>query len=156
MFQKYIMKYLDDTDCNVLSRVSHGCLDAVIESGRDPVCAMRVSKFVHSPDMLRWAKEQGVPWDWRLCRAAAASGKLESVQWLREQGFYSGPKAGDWGYTDGCPWTAETCVAAARGGHLVILKWAHAHGCPLNSAVFANAANGGSVSYTHLTLPTKA
>jgi hypothetical protein len=49
VFQQYIMKYLDDTDCNVLSRVSHGCLDAVIESGRDPVCAMRVSKFVHSP-----------------------------------------------------------------------------------------------------------
>ena len=36
VFQKYIMKYLDDTDCNVLSRVSHGCLDAVIGSWTGP------------------------------------------------------------------------------------------------------------------------
>ena len=77
-----------------------------------------------------------------VVRAAAASGKLERRAVVararilqRAQGWGVGVHG--WVSVDG----GTACGGA--GGHLVILKWAHAHGCPLNSAVFANAANGG-------------
>ena len=46
----------------------------------------------------------------------------------------------------GCK-TNQVCPSAAYGGHLELLQWARAQDCPWND---------GTVSYTHLTLPTKA
>ena len=42
-----------------------------------------------------------------LCKAAARSGQLEVLKWLR---------------AGGCPWDAGTCWAAAEGVHLEVLK----------------------------------
>jgi hypothetical protein len=48
-----------------------------------------------------------------LCRLAAQHGKLDILQWLRE---------------NGCFWDGETCANAAKGGHLDLLKWCRAKG----------------------------
>ena len=53
------------------------------------------------------------PWYAVTCRAAAAAGHLEMLQWARQ---------------NGCPWNEETCWEAAGQGHLEMLQWARANG----------------------------
>ncbi|CAB9528076.1 ankyrin repeat protein [Seminavis robusta] len=79
-------------------------------------------------EILKWARENGCPWDWRTCRRAAGYGHLEVLKWARE---------------NGCPWDDYTCSQAAKTGHLEILKWARENGCPWNERTCYNAANGG-------------
>ena len=55
-----------------------------------------------------------LPRDWRDCEAAARSGQLEALKWLREKD---------------APWDEVTCVCAAMGGHLEVLQWMRANGC---------------------------
>ena len=50
-----------------------------------------------------------------LCEAAARSGQLEVLQWLR---------------ANDCPWDKYTCAHAAGGGHLEVLQWLRANDCP--------------------------
>ena len=68
-------------------------------------------------EMLKWARENGCPWDELTCAAIAAyGGHLEVLKWARE---------------NDCPWEELTCAAiAAYGGHLEVLKWARENGCP--------------------------
>jgi hypothetical protein len=40
--------------------------------------------------VLKWARENGCPWDEETCSAAAEGGHLEVLKWARE---------------NGCPWT---------------------------------------------------
>ena len=61
-------------------------------------------------EVLRWARRNGCPWDWRTCSAAATGGHLEVLQWARQ---------------NGCPWNSYTCEGAALGGHLEVLRWTH-------------------------------
>ena len=56
-------------------------------------------------EVLKWARENGCPWDENTCAYAALGGHLEVMKWARE---------------NGCPWDEETCACAARGGHLEI------------------------------------
>jgi hypothetical protein len=63
-----------------------------------------------------------------LCEAAARSGKLEVLKWLR---------------AGGCPWDTYTCCGAARSGHLEVLQWARANGCPWDEDTCSAAAEGG-------------
>ena len=63
-----------------------------------------------------------------LCVAAARSGHLEVLQWLR---------------TNGCPWDSYTCMRAAQGGHLEVLQWARTNGCPWDELACMFAALGG-------------
>ena len=65
--------------------------------------------------MLKQARRDGCPFDWRACRAAAAGGHLEALEFLREHG---------------CNWDYRTYQAAAEGGHLELLKWLTDQGCP--------------------------
>jgi hypothetical protein len=53
--------------------------------------------------VLKWARENGCPWDEDTCAGAAECGHLEVLKWAR---------------TNGCPWDGRTCVHAAEGGHL--------------------------------------
>ena len=62
-----------------------------------------------------------------LCKAAARSGQLEVLKWLR---------------AGGCPWDAGTCWAAAEGGHLEVLQWAHANGCQWDKSLYIAAGKG--------------
>ena len=55
----------------------------------------RVPTFVRSVALLRWARENGCPWDERTCSAAAGGGRLEVLKWARE---------------NGCPWDEHNKV----------------------------------------------
>jgi hypothetical protein len=48
--------------------------------------------------VLKWARENGCPWDERTCANAAEGGHLEVLKWAR---------------ANGCPWDEETCMYAA-------------------------------------------
>ena len=50
-------------------------------------------------EVLKWARENGCPWDERTCRGAAECGHLEVLKWARD---------------NGCPWDENTCESAAR------------------------------------------
>jgi hypothetical protein len=90
-------------------------------------CAMAASKG--KMELIQFARENGCPWDSDTCASAAKNGHLELLQWLRAQD---------------CPWDASTCWKAAEHGHLEVLKWAFANGCPLNDSLicFSAAQNG--------------
>ena len=62
--------------------------------------------IVRSRSLLAWARENGCPWDARVCAAAARGGHLETLQWAR---------------ANGCPWNEDTCACAAWGGQLDML-----------------------------------
>jgi hypothetical protein len=64
---------------------------------------------------LKYAHENGCPWDESTCEAAARCGHLECLQYAHE---------------NGCPWDEWVCHEAAKGGHLECLKYAHENRCP--------------------------
>ena len=53
--------------------------------------------------MLKWARENGCPWDERTCMFAAEGGHLEVLKWARE---------------NGCPWNEDTREIAAEMGYV--------------------------------------
>ena len=80
-------------------------------------------------EVMRWAKDKGIPWSDRCWSEAAKAGRLESLRWLRE---------------NECPWDPrEVCRYAAAGGHLDVLKWARENGADWDSKIFGCAAAGG-------------
>ena len=87
---------------------------------------------------LKYAHENGCPWDKRACEAAAEGGHLECLKYLHE---------------NGCLWDKSACQAAAEGGHLESLKYLHENGCPWDErACCQAAAEGGhleSLKYLH-------
>ena len=92
-------------------------------------------------DLLEFLHEKGCPWDWSTCSSAAKNGHLECLKYAHENGC-------PW---DQWPWDQWTCRQAAENGHLECLKYLHEKGCPWDEETCTRA-----VSYTHLTLPTKA
>jgi len=71
-------------------------------------------------DILKWARENGCPWNEDICSDAASNGHLDCLKWARE---------------NGCPWDEYTCSEAAKTGHLDCLKWARKNGCPWYGAI---------------------
>ena len=61
-------------------------------------------------EILRYAHENGCPWDAQTCSHAADGGHLQVLQYAHDYG---------------CPWGAETCKRAAAKGHLQVLQYAH-------------------------------
>jgi len=53
--------------------------------------------------VLKWARENGCPWDSRTCYAAAEGGHIELLRWARE---------------NGCPWGEDTRRLAAAKGYV--------------------------------------
>ena len=68
-------------------------------------------------EILKYAHENGCPWDENTCCRAAENGYLDCLKYVHE---------------NGCPWNEGTCHLAARYGHLECLKYAHENGCPWN------------------------
>ena len=68
-------------------------------------------------DVLKYAHENGCPWDEGTCEWAAMGGHLDVLKYLHE---------------NGCPWEEMTCQVAAGGGHLDVLKYVRENGCPWN------------------------
>ena len=120
VFNDRVLSKLDTVDLMMLSRVNKK-MQRITEVRKHTTVTdtkediFRVPTFVRSVALLRWARDNGCPWDERTCAAVAAGGNLEVLKWARE---------------NGCPWDEETCASAARGGHLDILKWARENGCP--------------------------
>jgi hypothetical protein len=53
--------------------------------------------------VLKWARENGCPWNKYTCENAARVGHLEVLKWARE---------------NGCPWNKYTRQVAARNGYV--------------------------------------
>ena len=53
--------------------------------------------------MLKWARENGCPWDEMTCSWAAGNGHIELLRWARE---------------NGAPWDENTRRMAARQGYV--------------------------------------
>ena len=83
--------------------------------------------------MLKYAHENGCPWNLYTCRLAAREGHLEVLKYAHE---------------NGCPWDKWTCSNAARRGDLEMLKYAHENGCPWNvEQICASRSNRKVLEY---------
>ena len=88
-------------------------------------------------EFLKYAHENGCPWNKETRYSAARKGHLECLRYAHE---------------NGCPWNEYTCSAAADNGHLECLKYAHENGCPWDGYVCSNAAYNGHLEclrYAH-------
>ena len=68
-------------------------------------------------DVLKFAHENGCPWDRKTCEMAACRGHLDVLKYAHE---------------NGCPWDVWTLEHAVRHGHLDVLKYLRENGCPWN------------------------
>ena len=108
-------------------------------------------------NLVKWARENGSPWDHLTCAHAAHGGHLEVLKWLRESGCEWDQLTCDraaenghfevlkWARENGCDWGVSTSVNAAWSDHLETLKWLRENGCPVHSNAFAMAANRGQM-----------
>ena len=67
-------------------------------------------------ECLKYAHENGCPWDKSICLEASRYGHLECLKYAHE---------------NGCPWNEFTCSNASRNGHLECLKYAYNNDCPI-------------------------
>ena len=110
--RKLIFKKLTFLE-RIIVEYSHGN-PALFEKHKIFICEI-AAEYGHL-EVLKWARENGCPWDILTCTyAAAKGGHLEVLKWARE---------------NRCPWNIWTCAYAAWGGHLEALKWARQNGCP--------------------------
>jgi len=79
-------------------------------------------------ECLKYAHENGCPWDKYTCEYAAYNGHLECLKYAHE---------------NGCPWGADTCINAVTNGHLECLKYAHENGCSWDESICEKAAEYG-------------
>jgi hypothetical protein len=87
--------------------------------------------------LLKYATENGCPWNIYICSEAAKNGKVNVLKYAHENGW---------------AWNGWTCIVAARFGQLECLKYAHDHGCPWNKLVCFRAAENGHLEclrYAH-------
>ena len=114
-------------DLSMLSRVNRACREGVSDLVGELRTRLSVRHHVVSKERLKWARENGCPWDKGVCSAAARGGHLEALQYA---------------HANECPWDEGTCSAAAANGHLDVLRWARANGCPLKEGTCSAAALG--------------
>jgi len=92
---------------------------------KDACC--QASKF-NQLDCLKFAHENGCPWDVRVYEFAAEQGHLRCMEYADQEQL---------------PWHSSVCAIAARSGQLECLQFAHSHGCPWDSSCVINAAEFG-------------
>ena len=97
-----------------------GFLDGVLGD----VCDYAAS--LGSVRLLKWTRENNLPWSIHTCSTAAGNGQLPALQYLHE---------------NGCPWDSNTCLYAADNGDLPVLKYLHENGCPWDRCTCLFAAN---------------
>lgn len=71
------------------------------------------------------------PMGYSACAAAARSGRLPTLKWLRR--------------AVSCPWDLSTCEGAAESGHIDVLEWAVENGAQIGPSTVARAASSGCV-----------
>jgi hypothetical protein len=79
-------------------------------------------------DVIRYAHENGCPWNANSSANAALTDDLQVLSYLHE---------------NGCPWDQKTCANAAKMGNLKVLKYAHENGCPWDKPTCDMAASHG-------------
>jgi hypothetical protein len=77
---------------------------------------------------LKYAIKNGCPLDKDTCWFAASNGRLECLKYLHE---------------NECPFNDWTSTGATANGHLECLKYLHENGCPWSSETCVFAANYG-------------
>jgi hypothetical protein len=97
--------------------------------------------------MLKWAKENGCPWNSKTTVFAALKNNFEIFKWAVKNKC---PVNSDvcsnivrnenlemlkWAKENNCPWNIEVAKIAASNGNLEILKWIHENGCPWNASI---------------------
>ena len=120
-------------ELSLFARVGRGEKPAVAASvlpqaGSEEDVELTLLDFVGSIQMLKWAKEEGCPWNERTCATIALGGHLVVLKWARDHK---------------CPWGVNTCGFAAKTGNLEMLKWARAHNAPWDRTTCEYAASGG-------------
>jgi hypothetical protein len=124
---------------------------------------IQVREMCRTPELLAWARRQGMPWDSRLYRTIASTGNLDVLQFAVSEGAFPSdararmclelclPEAAGGGHLEMVKWIiprVSVCdewvmPAAAKHGHLHILQWLHQQGFPWNEWVCQDAAVGG-------------
>ena len=157
VFEREVLARLDAHDVAMLARVSRAARHAVVRAGAR--AQLTVSSSCRTLRMARWGRDNGMPWDWRVCAAAAQAGNVRVLEWARAEGcgfpwdvlcaFAAGGGsvemlrwAREISYPK-CPWDAETCAAAAEKGHLEVLRWCVRRGCPWDTRVMELARKNG-------------
>jgi hypothetical protein len=84
-------------------------------------------------EILQYFKQQGCEWSAETCELAVIGGHFLLLQWMRTPNDR-------WGQ---CPWSRNTCTTAAKNGHLNILQWARANSCGWNTMTCSLAARNG-------------
>jgi hypothetical protein len=157
VFEREVLTRLDTHDTAMLARVSRAARHATVRAGAR--AQLTVSSSCRTLRMARWGRDNGMPWDWRVCAAAAQAGNLRVLEWARAEGcgfpwdvlcaFAAGGGSVDvlrWAREKAyprCPWDAETCAAAAEKGHLEVVQWCVRRGCPWDKRTIQLARNNG-------------
>ena len=93
-------------------------------------------------ECLRYAHENGCPWNESTCHSASEHGHLACLRYAHENGCpwgeYTCQFASEHGNLDclryahqnGAPWDPMTCSMASFNGRLDCLRYAHQNGCP--------------------------
>ncbi|CAI6356757.1 unnamed protein product [Macrosiphum euphorbiae] len=134
---RYEEKYktnLNDKFKNICSEaVTHNHMDCLklaheIGIGWGDGQACTIAAETGNLEFLRYAKENGCPWDARTCTLAAKSGHLECLKYARE---------------NGCDWDVWTCAFASDSGQLECLMYARENGCPWDGMSYILAKSNG-------------
>ena len=113
--------------------------------------------FADETVCLKYAHENGCPWDESACAEAASWCQLECLKYLHENGCpwnewtcEQAAQAGDvwcleYAHENGCPWDERTCEEAAKAGDVECLQYAHESGCPIDVAKCITLSHGRDV-----------
>ena len=126
IFDTHVVTKLDGNDVKFFYDVNSESRRAIQKSSNARLPDAFKIGDFDTTSTISWALEKCFEKKERFCAQMALNGNFGLLQFLRGEL---------------CPWNKETCESAAANGHLECLKYAH---------------RNGSVSYTHLTLPTKA
>jgi hypothetical protein len=158
VFRQHVLATLDSHACAMLSRVSRGARHAVV--GSEATIQLLVTECVKSLELVSWGRSNGMSMDWRVCAAAAQAGRVDVLEWARNDAGCGLPWdvlcafAAGGGHLETlrwcrfeceprCPWDQETTAAAAEKGHLKVIQWAVQHGCPLDDMTIEMAKRNG-------------
>jgi len=140
IFETFILPKLSELEFRVFREVNRESRDAIRRSGWELGDTYDV---IHWDDDTRMyvkvtRRIEGEGGQCYFCSAAAATGNLALLRWLREEKMFE--------------WYDRAINAAAENGHLHIVKYCMRHGSPINELPCALAAKSGNLdilTYLH-------
>ena len=156
---KFIIKSIVQTDNEILQILKN---TQIKELNNENICSY--ASMNNGLECLKYAHENGCPWDAFTCLYASKNGHLECLKYAHENGCpwneWTCSNASlnghleclKYAHDNGCPWDAYTCSKACYKGHLECLKYAHENGCPWDENTCSNASFNGHLEclkYAH-------